>query len=144
MLKSIFLPTLMCFWPLSPLGGWHCQSTAVRAGPWLCDRKQQDPPSWEVQHSGNWKGFCGQVWQKCCFPPELPASHRGCRVSWQCVTAVPCRGMFWFAVLVLDLSCHQNRAGKWGKRDLSLPLHIHPQQERTVRPSGKAENGYWN
>lgn len=40
--KSIFLPTWMCFWLLSPLGGWHCQST-VRAGPWLWDRNLQDP-----------------------------------------------------------------------------------------------------
>lgn len=85
-LKSIFLPTWMWFWLLSPLGGWHYQSTATRAGPWLSDRKQQDPSSWEVQHSRNWKGFCGQAWQKCCFLPELPASLWGCRVSWPCVT----------------------------------------------------------
>lgn len=97
------------------------------------------PSSWEVQHSRNRKGFSGQVWQKCCFLPELPASHWGCR------------GKFWFTVPELSFVIFpdfcgvlENRDGNWGQTDISPPLHIHPRQERTVRLSGKAENGYWN
>lgn len=109
--SRVKFPSLLLF--LTAVTSWWVTPSEHGHQSWsLSVRKQQDPSSWELQHSRNWTGFCGQLWQKCCFLPDLAASHWGHRVPWQCVT----QGRVLIYRALLDLSATRAELGRQGKQ----------------------------